>query len=205
MEESKEKAILTAAIHEFAVKGFDRASTNQIAKASMVSKGLIFHYYESKEKLFEASVNYALEISETELNYTQWNFDGDLIEKLKHYCTLEFKFFHDYPDVYQMLMAAFTRPPKELSDKMTRLLRELTSVAPQFFKKIVTNLDLKEDVDADVLQAVFESHYTYYMTRAMAYSQSHPDSTVEELKPIINQFLAMLKMSLRGLLKSDSE
>jgi len=48
---AKEK-ILQAAIEEFSKEGYKAASTNSIAKNSGVSKGLIFHYFGSKEKLY---------------------------------------------------------------------------------------------------------------------------------------------------------
>lgn len=203
MEESKEKAILTAAIHEFAVKGFDQASTNQIAKSAGASKGLIFHYYDSKEKLFEASINYALDFSMKELDFKKWDMEGNLIEKLKGYCEQEFLFCKKYPDIYQLLIAAFTKPPKQLSEKLTNLFTELMAMAPEFFQKVIDRLDLKDDVDTNTLQAVLMSHYQFYSGQSMGYLKEHPDATIDELKPLIDQFLNMLAMSLRGLLKNE--
>jgi AcrR family transcriptional regulator len=203
MEESKEKAILTAAIHEFAIRGFDQASTNQIAKASGVSKGLIFHYYDSKEKLFEASVNEALDFSMKEFNIDKWDLTGDLIKKLRDLCEQELLFCRKYPDIYRLMITAFTRPPKPLTDKMSKLFGELSSMAPQFFSQVIDNLNLKADVDTDVLQAVFQSHYNYYSSQAMGYLTEHPEATIDDVKPIIDQFLEMLAMSLRGLVKDE--
>jgi AcrR family transcriptional regulator len=203
MEESKEKAILTAAIHEFAVRGFDQASTNQIAKASGVSKGLIFHYYDSKEKLFEASVNEALDFSMKEFNFDKWDLTGDLIKKLRDLCEQELLFCRNYPDIYRLMITAFTRSPKPLADKMSKLFGELTSMAPQFFRRFIDSLNLKDDVDTDVLQAVFQSHYNYYSSQSMGYLTEHPEAPIDDVKPIIDQFLDMLAMSLRGLVKDE--
>ncbi|ADY55173.1 regulatory protein TetR [Syntrophobotulus glycolicus DSM 8271] len=47
----RRNAILNAAFKEFAERGFDEASTNVIAKESGISKGLMFHYVNSKKDL----------------------------------------------------------------------------------------------------------------------------------------------------------
>lgn len=203
--ESKEKAILTAGIHEFAQKGFDRASTNRIAKSAGVSKGLVFHYYESKEKLFEAGVDYALKFSMKELDFTQWDWSGDVIEKLKGYCEQELLFCKKYPDIYQFMVIAFTRPPEKISDRMTNLFASLQAMAPQFMKRIIDGYELMDDVDEEVLLDLLLAVYNFYSSKSMAFMKLHPKATIDELKPIIDRLMDMLSMSLRGLVKNKSE
>jgi TetR/AcrR family transcriptional regulator len=54
-------AILAAAEIEFAINGFAAARTESIAARANVVKGLIFHYFKSKEGLFEAVLERAYE------------------------------------------------------------------------------------------------------------------------------------------------
>jgi TetR/AcrR family transcriptional regulator len=49
-------AILGAAEQEFARHGLEGARTEEIAERSGVTKGMIYHYFESKEKLYEAAL-----------------------------------------------------------------------------------------------------------------------------------------------------
>jgi TetR/AcrR family transcriptional regulator len=49
-------AILTAAEQEFARHGLEAARTEEIAERSGVTKGTIYHYFDSKEKLYEAAL-----------------------------------------------------------------------------------------------------------------------------------------------------
>jgi TetR/AcrR family transcriptional regulator len=53
-------AILTAAEEEFARHGLEGARTEEIAHRSGVTKGMIYHYFESKEKLYEAALEQLL-------------------------------------------------------------------------------------------------------------------------------------------------
>lgn len=45
----KRDAILNAALKEFSSQGYDKASTNIIAKEAGISKALMFHYVSSKQ------------------------------------------------------------------------------------------------------------------------------------------------------------
>lgn len=58
-------AILGAAETEFAAHGFAGARTEAIADRAKVVKGLIFHYFKSKEGLYEAVLTRALERMKT--------------------------------------------------------------------------------------------------------------------------------------------
>jgi AcrR family transcriptional regulator len=49
-------AILAAAEQEFARHGLEAARTEEIAKQSGVTKGMIYHYFGSKVKLYEAAL-----------------------------------------------------------------------------------------------------------------------------------------------------
>ena len=54
IESAKRRQILEGARRVFLAEGFDGASMGEIAKAAGVSKGTLYVYFDSKEKLFEA-------------------------------------------------------------------------------------------------------------------------------------------------------
>jgi TetR/AcrR family transcriptional regulator len=51
-------AVLAAAEEEFARHGMNAARTEDIAERSGVTKGMIYHYFGSKEKLYEAALEH---------------------------------------------------------------------------------------------------------------------------------------------------
>ncbi|MCQ2011065.1 MAG: helix-turn-helix domain-containing protein [Sporolactobacillus sp.] len=205
MDETKEKAILNAAIHEFAVKGFDRASTNQIAKLSGVSKGLIFHYFDSKEKLFEESVDYAIRFTMKELDYENWNLSSDMLADMRRICAMEISIYKKYPDIFQFIMNAFTRPPEKLTKKMISLYNELNAMTPDFVGDTIEKLDLKDDVDPNLLKEVLLCIFNDYSNRTMTYLKKHPNSNIDDLMPFIDRVIAMIEITLRGLIRSNEE
>lgn len=64
MDEKSLEALLEAGIDEFSKKGLDRANINTIAKNANFSVGVIYKYYENKDKFFIACVEHSLRLLE---------------------------------------------------------------------------------------------------------------------------------------------
>ena len=62
LKPEKQEKILEAAIREFADKGFEKASTNEIIKEAGISKGILFHYFQNKKNLFLFVYDYSVEL-----------------------------------------------------------------------------------------------------------------------------------------------
>ncbi len=56
--------LLEAGIDEFSAKGLDRANINVIAKKAGLSVGVIYKYYENKDRFFLACVEHSLKLLE---------------------------------------------------------------------------------------------------------------------------------------------
>ncbi len=70
-KEQRRALIIDKAIELFAKKGYAETKIGDIAKAADMSVGLMFHYFESKEKLFEEIVSYGANATNTprEMNF----------------------------------------------------------------------------------------------------------------------------------------
>lgn len=83
----KQTTILEHAMMEFAKHGYTKASTNSISKAANLSKGLIFHYYGSKEALFRSAIEEALDRINATI-HEQFSYQSDdLFERLTELMT----------------------------------------------------------------------------------------------------------------------
>ena len=80
------ESILRAAISEFGRVGYESASTNEIVKKANVSKGLLFHYFTSKEKLYIACQLHVMEEYGQHMHnnsdYTSPDFFDRILENL---------------------------------------------------------------------------------------------------------------------------
>ena len=60
-KERRRQEILYAALELFVIKGYAATKITDIAKSTNMSRGLMFHYFESKEKLYEELIRMGLE------------------------------------------------------------------------------------------------------------------------------------------------
>ena len=97
LEPKRKDAILNAALKEFSTNGFDNASTNVIAKEAGISKGLMFHYITSKEKLFLFLYDYCVDrINKEYIDLMNFN-EKDIFERLRQSYILQIELIQQYP------------------------------------------------------------------------------------------------------------
>ncbi len=96
----KQDRIISAAVKEFALYGYDGASTNRIVADAGISKGILFHYFGNKQNLFEFIAEYvALVLIDDyykKINMSQTDF----FDQLQSILTLRFELSEFYPHVF---------------------------------------------------------------------------------------------------------
>src|SRR6266851_6469155 len=96
--------IIRSALSEFALLGFDGASTRGIAEAASVPHSLVIYHFHSKDELWYETVKEAVRW------YARRNFvviglvrDGDPVRRLKRNFAHYIRFSAEYPDFFRML------------------------------------------------------------------------------------------------------
>lgn len=87
-KEQRRALIIDKAVELFAKKGYAETKIGDIAKAADMSVGLMFHYFESKEKLFEEIVRYGANATNTprEMNFENpLDYFEGFLKMLFHY------------------------------------------------------------------------------------------------------------------------
>lgn len=87
-KEQRRALIMDKALELFAKKGYAETKIGDIAKAADMSVGLMFHYFESKEKLFEELVRYGANVTDTprEMNFENpLDYFEGFLKMLLHY------------------------------------------------------------------------------------------------------------------------
>lgn len=149
LDMEKQDRILNAAMKEFAHKGFEKASTNEIVKEADISKGLLFHYFKDKKNLFLFLYDHCIDASMNEF-YKKINLDEkDFFIRLNQICTIKFELLNKYPEMFRFIETAYTETSKsvnkELDERKEKLI-EINSI------KVFQNIDLskfKENIDVE--------------------------------------------------------
>lgn len=123
LEPKRRDAILNAALKEFAIKGFDEASTNVLAREAGISKGLMFHYVNSKKDFFLFLCSYCSELVKNEY-LDQINFsETDLLERLRQSYILQLELLHKYPWILEFTRIAAEEKSEEVRKELEEILQ----------------------------------------------------------------------------------
>ncbi|MEK3883172.1 TetR/AcrR family transcriptional regulator [Paenibacillus sp. PL2-23] len=149
IEEEKRERVINAALEEFAQKGYQAASTNAIAKAAGISKGLLFHYFVSKKDLCLYLYDHAAKLLSQEIRAKVDPEERDLFVKLRQVSAVKLHVFKLHPDMLQFLKMAFF---EEAADVKAELAERNKSTAANEYYSLFANIDrtrFKEGVDPE--------------------------------------------------------
>ncbi len=104
IEPEKRDRVLNAAIEEFASFPYDKASTNHIVAKAGISKGLLFHYFGSKQELYQQLVGFVIgKMYRAVMDRIDWN-ETDLFERLKQIALIKMEIQQVYPHLFDFLL-----------------------------------------------------------------------------------------------------
>jgi AcrR family transcriptional regulator len=117
--------ITKAALEVFAEYGYHGATMNQIMQVSGLSKGLVYHYFPSKEKIFFHLVDKALEISKN-----TWmealDSPGTAWEKIERLSENVVKIaFTDESSLYSLIMVQATTQGKSIPGLLEHIYQHM--------------------------------------------------------------------------------
>jgi TetR/AcrR family transcriptional regulator len=110
LEDTRQR-ILRAARIELAARGFSAASTNAIAEAAGVAKGLVFHHFTSKTELCLAVVDQVTEEIVRSYLEAPEPWPDDLFERLHAISMHKVKMFQRDPESYNVIAMMAEAPP----------------------------------------------------------------------------------------------
>src|SRR5690625_2571815 len=149
LEPRKQHRIINAALKEFAEKGYDQASTNQIVKDAKIGKGMLFYYFKNKQGLFHYLIDYAVDTVEREylsrINMEERNF----IERLRQITEVKMTYYYENPNVSNFISNIYLDDEIFLPDHLEERLAEMMENG---VSKLYENIDyslFRSDIDVE--------------------------------------------------------
>lgn len=97
LKKEKQDRMINAALKTFAFHGYRHASTDDIVREASVSKGLLFHYFESKLGVYSFIYDYSVRYTILELRSTVDAKEKDLFELMKQTERARLQAMRGYP------------------------------------------------------------------------------------------------------------
>lgn len=113
LKKEKQDRMINAALKVFAMQGYRHASTDEIVKEADISKGLLFHYFESKLGLYTFVYDYSVRFMTLELRACVDPFTSDLFGLMKQIELGKTHAMRTYPYMQQFLDRAMAEDAEE--------------------------------------------------------------------------------------------
>ncbi|MFC5447699.1 TetR/AcrR family transcriptional regulator [Paenibacillus aestuarii] len=134
----KQERVLNAALKEFAINGYDAASTNAIVREAGISKGLLFHYFNSKKELFLFLYDYALGMVEASYVSRIDLAERDVLMRCRQISLLKIELIHKHPDIFNFIMAANFKRGESMQDELESRNKLLIAAS---YDRLFANID----------------------------------------------------------------
>lgn len=144
MDKEKRERIINASMKEF-LKGYNKSSTDVIVKEAHISKGLLFHYFNTKKDLFIFLYHYSINIITREFLSKANLKEPDILIRLWNMIKLKIELTYHYPDIFNFLIQA------------QYYTQELNEEFNKEFHKIIENMSIKLYSNIDT--SAFKDNY----------------------------------------------
>lgn len=152
LDSEKQNRILNAAINEFAEKGYENASTNEIVKDAGISKGLLFHYFKNKKQLFLFLYDYCIDVSMTEFYKKIDLNERDFFVRLRQIHLIKAELLNKYPKMLKFIEVANMEKSSDIENDLNTINKEELESAS---KRVFDGIDLSKFRDGiDIEKAI---------------------------------------------------
>jgi len=165
IRQQTQKQIVDAAFELFANEGYSKTSIAAVAKKAGISKGLIYHYFESKEAILEAIFDQLVEIGE---HVTDFPEDFGPAEKIKQTLEQTFEFIEKETGMGRLMVSLALQPG--VFDSLKPKLDSVQERQRLMFKEIMWDLGYsKPELEAYQLGALMDGVLMGYITMGEDY------------------------------------
>lgn len=152
--------IMSGAVAEFAQRGYAAGSVNTICASEGISKGIIYHYFETKDELYLACVEECF-LKLTEFLQGRLTGEGSPQERLESYFSARAAFFHDKPMYQSIFCEAVVSPPANLAAEIDGRKRPFDELNIRVLESLLENMPLRDGVSVPEVVELFRQYQDF--------------------------------------------
>jgi TetR/AcrR family transcriptional regulator len=202
LPEDKRQKILDACLDEFAEYGYINASTNRIVRAAGISKGLLFHYFESKKKLFLYVLDYTLSTLIQKMSKYSASLTGDFFDTMWQYSLIKTRIAVEEPQMYHIMYDAYLNLTEDIKDELMQRYGQMLSDQRKAFCMKMDAAKLREGVTAETAANIVMDFLDGYYRRNIDYYKTFsPEQFLVELENIKEDMKRYMDVIRRAVYK----
>lgn len=159
------RRILESALAEFAEQGYGASSVNTISNGNGLSKGIIYHYFPTKDDLYLACVEECFQMLTGHLQ-SHTNMEGQTAEeRLEQYFRVILDFFEQNPQYQRIFCDAVIMPPAHLETSIQERKAPFDRFNIDSLNRMLEPVSLRSDLSREDVVDTFRQYQDYINAR----------------------------------------
>lgn len=160
-----QRRIMDGALAEFSAKGYGGSSVNAICSSQEISKGIVYHYFETKDALFLACVEECFMLLTEAIKQRMKEADAWERQELKpnefskrkleEYFQSRMDFFEQFPIYQKIFCEAVITPPEHLRSAIQEKKKSFDILNIQILQHLLSPLKLRSHITAEEVIEMF--------------------------------------------------
>lgn len=140
------RRILDHALAEFSSQGYGASSINNICCAQDISKGIIYHYFKTKDDLYLSCVEECFLLLTRHLTERMQSLSGGVQQQLEEYFTARLSFFAQNPVYQRLFCEAIIAPPAHLKAEIEQRKKDFDRLNVQILEQLLSSISLRQQI-----------------------------------------------------------
>ena len=159
------RRILESALAEFSEQGYGASSVNTISNGEGLSKGIIYHYFPTKDDLYLACVEECFQMLTGHLQ-SHTNMEGQTAEeRLEQYFRVRLDFFEQNPQYQRIFCDAVIMPPAHLEASIQEKKAPFDRFNIDSLNRMLEPVSLRSDLSREDVVDTFRQYQDYINAR----------------------------------------
>ena len=160
--------IMDSALMEFSKQGYGGSSINTICAAQNISKGIVYHYFKTKDALYLACIAECFQRLTEYVRTNIINEECGIEEQLKSYFTILMAFFQANPVYQHIYCEAVITPPPHLSVEIRMCRQDFDDFNIKILERLLTSLSLRPNISRSEAIEIFRQFQDFINIRYQA-------------------------------------
>lgn len=180
------RRIIDSALNEFSEQGYGASSINTICAGKGISKGIIYHYFNSKDDLFLACVEECFCLLTEYLSKKMQVADGNIEKQLEEYFAVRLAFFTEYPVYQRIFCEAVVTPPTHLKAEIQERKKIFDQLNIRILEQLLAALPLRPHITKSEVIETFRQFQDFINVKYQAAEfEAHEESCKRALNILL--------------------
>ena len=159
------RRIMDGALSEFSRNGYGAGSLNNICSAQGISKGIIYHYFETKDDLFLACVDECFCLLTDHIERKMKQAYQSLEQGLEEYFTVRMGFFQEHPVYQRIFCEAIITPPVHLREEIQTRKHRFDCMNVDILSQLLEPVSLRASITKEDVIETFKEFQDFMNAR----------------------------------------